>query len=634
VRDAIRSYRGSMAPRARVRLATAVAAVLIAVALPACGGGGGSGPDQTVDKYLKAWNAQDYAAMAKLVAKPPADFEQYQRDLLTEVRAATVVTERNGEITENGDRAKVTLAHTFTSPPWGDWASTGKLALVKRNDVWKVRWSPQTIDTALVDGASYSTELTWPERAAVLGAGGQPLTVLSPMTRVGVQGSRITDPAPLTAALQLAGASQEKIDAALKSAGEHPDWFVPVAEITAARYAQIKDAIYPVPGTVFQQFATRSALTPGLGAHIVGTMGPITAELLTQLGSPYGPNDRVGRSGIEAQYERQLAGVPGARIQVVDNTGNPVSTVAEFPATPGKAVQTSIDPNVQRAAEAALDGLPGEGAIVAIRASTGEVLASASVPTSNAYDIALRGQYPPGSTFKIVTTADLLANGFTPGSTLSCPATVNVGGQVFRNFEGEAANSLSLTDAFALSCNNAFINASKDLPADSLPATATKFGLGTKADIGVAAYGGSVPTPTGPSEQAATSIGQAKVTVSPLAMAGVAATVASGTWHAPRLVAGAPNDSVAPVPLDPGVTAALQDLTAAVVARGTAAGRGLPAGTHGKTGTAEFGPATPLQTHAWFVGYRDDVAFAVLIPAGGVGGEVAAPVAARFLTGF
>src|SRR4051794_11623128 len=227
-----------MAPPVRVRLTTALAAVLIAVLLPACGGGGGStsGPEQTVDRYLKAWNAQDYAAMAKLVVKPPADFEQFQRDRLDEVRASALVSALDGAIREHGERATASLAHTVTSPPWGDWATTGKLALVKRNDVWKVRWSPQAIDTALLDGATYSTDLTWPERAPVLGAGGQPLTLLGPMTRVGVQGSRVTDRTPLTAALQLAGASQEKIDAALKTAGEHPDWFVPVTEITAARY--------------------------------------------------------------------------------------------------------------------------------------------------------------------------------------------------------------------------------------------------------------------------------------------------------------------------------------------------------------------------------------------------------------
>lgn len=393
--------------------------------------------------------------------------------------------------------------------------------------------------------------------------------------------------------------------------------------------------MWEVPGTVFQQFSNRQTLTPGLAAHVVGATGAITAEQLTQLGSPYGPNDVAGRRGIEAQYERQLAGTPGARLRVVGADGTaPAGTLAEFPATPGVAVQTSLDPTIQRAAEAALAGLPGEGAIVAIRAGTGEVLAVASVPTSNSFDIALRGQYPPGSTFKIITTAALLERGLTPTSRLACPPTVTVNGRTFRNFEGEAASSLSLTEAMVISCNNAFINGVDGLPNDTLPSTALKFGLGFDPKLGVAAFGGSVPTPVSADDQAATSIGQAKITTSPLAMAGVAAAVASGTWHAPRLVAGAPDDSVPPITLDPGVIAALQDMTAQVVARGTAAGAGLPVGTHGKTGTAEFGTGTPPETHAWFVGYRGDVAFAVLVPGGGVGGGVAAPIAARFLNGF
>jgi cell division protein FtsI/penicillin-binding protein 2 len=72
-------------------------------------------------------------------------------------------------------------------------------------------------------------------------------------------------------------------------------------------------------------------------------------------------------------------------------------------------------------------------------------------------------------------------------------------------------------------------------------------------------------------------------------------------------------------------------MMAAVVTSGTAAGAGLPSGTFGKTGTAEFGTANPPQTHAWFIGYRGDLAFAVIVVGGGVGGDVAAPVAARFL---
>jgi cell division protein FtsI/penicillin-binding protein 2 len=72
-------------------------------------------------------------------------------------------------------------------------------------------------------------------------------------------------------------------------------------------------------------------------------------------------------------------------------------------------------------------------------------------------------------------------------------------------------------------------------------------------------------------------------------------------------------------------------MMAAVVTNGTATGAGLPPDTHGKTGTAEFGPANPPQTHAWFIGYRGDLAFAIVVTGGGVGGTVAAPIAATFL---
>ena len=628
-------------PRPGHRLrASLVAAVLVAVAstgLVACGGGSSTpGPEQTLEQYLDAWEAQDDAAMVRLTAQPPPDLAETLAGIRSELRITEQVHEA-GEITESEDGTTATapLRNTFTSDPWGDWSATGTITLVKTGEgdteKWKVRWArEQIIDGAALD-SRFALDEAWPERAPILGAGGQPLTVLGGMTRVGIQGSRITDVAALTDALLLAGATQSQINTAVDTATKNPDWFVPVVEITASRYAEIRDAIYPVPGTVFQQFGQRQALTPGLDAHLVGTMGPITAELLTELGSPYGPNDTVGRRGIESQYERQLAGTPGATIRVVGADGATVGTLATFPPTAGTAVQTTIDPAVQRAAESALDSLPGEGAIVAMRASTGEVLAVASVPRSNAYDIALRGKYPPGSTFKIITTAALLANGMSPDTVLACPATVTINGRTFRNFEGEAAGSLPLADAFRTSCNNAFINGVDGMAFDVLPATALKFGLGVDPKIGVSAFGGSVPAPVSADDQAATAIGQAKVTASPLAMAGVAAAVASGTWHAPKLVAGAPNDSVAPVPLDPGVVASLQDFTGRVVAAGTASGAGLPAGSHGKTGTAEFGSGNPPPTHAWFVGYRDDLAFAVLVPDGGVGGEVAAPLAARFL---
>jgi cell division protein FtsI/penicillin-binding protein 2 len=190
---------------------------------------------------------------------------------------------------------------------------------------------------------------------------------------------------------------------------------------------------------------------------------------------------------------------------------------------------------------------------------------------------------------------------------------------------------LTLEQAFALSCNAVFIGLAGSLPYASFAPTAAQFGLGQRLHLGLEAFGGSVPKPTTPVERAETAIGQARVVVSPLAMAAVAATVDSGAFRAPRLVTGTPDDRVAPKPLDPKVVGGLRTMMAAVVAQGTAAGHGLPAGTLGKTGTAEFGSASPPATHAWFIGYRGDVAFAVLVVGGGVGGRVAAPIAATFL---
>ena len=113
----------------------------------------------------------------------------------------------------------------------------------------------------------------------------------------------------------------------------------------------------------------------------------------------------------------------------------------------------------------------------------------------------------------------------------------------------------------------------------------------------------------------------------------VAAAVDSGSLRLPRLVARSPDDIAPPRLLDPTVVSDLQTMMADVVNSpiGTAAGAGLPPGTYGKTGTAEFGTANPPQTHAWFIGYRGDLAFAVLVVGGGIGGAVAAPIAAKFL---
>jgi cell division protein FtsI/penicillin-binding protein 2 len=206
---------------------------------------------------------------------------------------------------------------------------------------------------------------------------------------------------------------------------------------------------------------------------------------------------------------------------------------------------------------------------------------------------------------------------------------VFAGGRSFANAENEKTGPLTLRDAFARSCNTAFIGLAESLPPGALGDAARLYGFDGTPPLPIASVGGSFPTPRSPAEAAAAAIGQGQVTASPAQMASVAAAVASGTWREP-FVLGGPSRSH---PLPPRIQPALRSFMRAVVTDpdGTAAKVPFPGVVYGKTGTAEYGGGNPPATHAWFVGYRGPIAFAVVIEGGGFGADSAAPVAAAFL---
>lgn len=505
------------------------------------------------------------------------------------------------------------------------------LHLVQRSGKWLVAWTPATIAPPLRPGYRLSLQTTWPTRAPILGAGGAALTAQGQQVTIGVEGSRIKNAGTLTSALVAAGATRQQAQSAVTAAKAHPTFFEPVFTVSQARYQQLRPTIYPLPGTVFESSSAQTAVTPGLTSGLVGALGPITAQELHSLGGAYSAQDVVGQSGIEAAAERQLAGTPTAAVTVVKANGAHVATLATVTGHPGTSVHTTIDPSVQRAAEAALSGEKKSAALVAVNAQTGAVLAAANA-NAGGFDQAIDGTFPPGSTFKVITSAALINHGLTPSSAASCPATATVDGEVFHNAEGEGQVN-NLLHAFAESCNTAFIGlATHDLSPSDFPATAQLFGLGKTPKMGVAAFSGSVPQPADKADLAATSIGQGRVVVSPLGLAMVAAAVDTGTVHAPRLVTGAPDDTAAASKLPQPVVSDLHQMMAQVVASGTAAGQGLPSGTFAKTGTAQYGTGKPLKLDAWLMGFKGNIAFAVLVVnAGGNGGPTDGPIAAKFL---
>jgi len=383
-------------------------------------------------------------------------------------------------------------------------------------------------------------------------------------------------------------------------------------------------------------FAPRAGLLDAAGAPldvrdpdlrtIAGAVGTATPQQAAALGAPYRAGDVVGQSGLQSAYERRLAGEPASELRVVEGDGAVVETLLRTAGGPPESVQTGIDPRIQRLAGQALQGVTQPAALVAIDAPSGEVRAVVSRPAGG-FPRAIQGRYPPGSTFKIVTATAALASGESPDASVSCPPEVVVGGRRFVNAEGEAFGPIPFRTAFYRSCNTAFINVATGLPADALGAAAATFGFGGY-DLPVPAFSARFPPPKDVVERAASAIGQARVEASPLHMTSVAAGVSSGTWKAPRLVRSAPPGPVKAIPVAP----TLRELMRLVVTSGTGTAANVAgAPVYGKTGTAEFGTRQPPQTHAWFVGFRSDLAFAVLVEGGGFGGEVAAPLAARFL---
>ncbi|MEW9551311.1 penicillin-binding transpeptidase domain-containing protein [Nonomuraea sp. NPDC050783] len=297
--------------------------------------------------------------------------------------------------------------------------------------------------------------------------------------------------------------------------------------------------------------------------------------------------------------------------------------------------RTTLSRAVQAAAARALDAVD-DSTIVVVRPSTGEILGLAD--RLKEHYSAVRDVFPPGSVFKTITAAALLRAGLDPRSEVPCPGSYTVPGfRTITNDGGVDRGTVTFADAFAHSCNTTFVEqATTRLTSKDLADTAAEWGFGRPVVTGIGGSCGTVPETTDPDTFAEDAIGQGEVVTTPLCMAALAAAVQNGTWRSPRLLSkgevrridGVTSDDAR---MDEDVVRALRDLMSAVVDHGTAADSGLPEGVAGKTGTAEVPDGPP---HAWFIGYRDDLAFCVFVRHGGSGRGAAVPIAVRFLNGL
>lgn len=555
-----------------------------------------------------------------------------------------------GEVTLESGVATVPLDYGWKIGA-AEWKYTTSAQLKKDGDKWLTVWNPASLAPGLTEDEVIATATQSPARADILGAGDAPLVTSRLVVNVGID-KTLLGPENLgssaTALALLVGADPAAYAQQVQAAGAEA--FVTAIVLRQDGRTVTDEQITAIPGARAIPDSLALAPTRTFARALLGSVSEASAEQIEASDGALKPGDSAGTGGLQERYDTQLRGTDG--IELFAQTPGPTPDGARrllfaVPAQPGTPLMTTLDPSLQLLAEGVLEKVGPASALVALRPSTGAVLAAASGPGSNGYDTAMLGQYAPGSIFKIVDSLAMIRNGMTPDSTVDCPSTLTVDGRTFKNAEGYPASSLgavALRDAFAHSCNTAFINARETVSQAQLESAATALGIAVPApSLGAAAFLGSVPGTAEGTEHAASMIGQGKVLVSPLAAAVMAGSVAKGAVLSPQLVlnpdtggepsTGSPTTAAGP-PVTAPEAAALADMMRAVVTSGhagfLASVPGEPVGA--KTGTAEFGTDNPPKTHAWIVAVQGDLAVAVFVEDGGFGATTSGPLLAEFLT--
>jgi len=551
-----------------------------------------AGPARAAAAFFADLGQGDTGAAAALSDQPTqahAELNQAWSGLQATHLDVTILGSRYTE-----DTGSVNYRFTWQLPKKRTWIYDGVLNMIRDEGNWRVRWSPSALHPRLGENQSLELRADPPRRASVNEFGG-------------------------TEVLRPGSLYRYQLDAA-RAGGS----LMSTARVVADALRQFDDTLNP------QRLAEQASsangplelitLRPADHDKVAGALDALPGVILTPQAEMLPTSDGFAPavvSEVKKAVQDELDGEAGWRVVSINQNSADVAVLTEVAPKPAPAIAITLDRLVQDAAQRAVDDQWRKAMLVVIKPSSGEILAVAQNAAADADGpAATTGLYPPGSTFKIVTAGAAIENKLAgPDTMLGCPGQIDIGDRTIPNYDKFDLGVVPMARAFADSCNTTFAELASRMSPTALTVAASEFGIGPDYTVeGLTTVTGMVPATVDLAERTEDGFGQGKVLVTPFGMALAAATVAAGKTPTPRLIAGTETTETGENPsVDPVTLAGLRSMMRQVVTDGTAKEIDGLGDVHGKTGEAEF----PGGSHAWFTGYRGDLAFAGLIVGGG-----------------
>lgn len=599
-----------------------------------------SKPDQELESYMALLAKKDYKGMYDKISSTAKknwkkeDFIKRNQNIYEGIDASNIqITIKDTKDNDKGSEVSYEMRLNSAAGPL-KFDNTAQM--VKEDGEYHVDFTSNLIFPKLSDKDKVSVAVTTGERGDILDRNGNAIAKQGVVYRVGfIAGSMKNEAASISAVAKLMDMKEDTIKKALSASWVQKDLFVPVKTIDATTYTNTIEALRKIEGVSVQ--ATHGRVYPygKMAAHVSGYVSTVTAEDLQQHEKDgYTASSIIGKTGLEAIYEKELRGEDGCKITILDENGNVKEVVADKEAKKGKTIKTTLDMKTQSILYEQLKKDAGSG--VAMDSHTGEVLALVSMPAYDPNDFALgidtktwdalntnpqkpflnrfTSTYSPGSTFKAITGAiGLDSKTITPETTFAKTDKWQKDGSWGKNYVTTTqsySEPSNLKNAYIYSDNIYFAQLADKIGSDTYRSYLNKIHFQQKFDfpfrITKSTYGDELDNSQ---KLAATGYGQGDLLISPIHLTALyTAYVNDGSIRQPYLIYedGKTKTLVKDAYKKETAQTVFTDLQAAMNSYGD-----NPTKAGGKTGTAQVN--NNKQEIGWICAVNDHVAVTMMV---------------------